>query len=50
MLNLRELIKENYKIHGIDVTEDYLDGIMSNKERVNAFMEVLGIEAMEVCA
>lgn len=45
MENLRELIRQSYIDIGIgEISEDYLDGIMRNKERVEAFKEILGIK------
>lgn len=49
MEKLKELIKEDYKKHHIEIDEDYLNGIMEDKERVQAFIEILKVD-MEVCA
>lgn len=44
MEKIRELIKEDYKKIGIEITEDYLDGIMADRIRVEAFKEILDIK------
>lgn len=45
MDNIRELIRQSYKDVGLrEISEDYLDGIMADKIRVEAFKEILGIK------
>jgi len=45
MENIRELIKQSYIDIGLgEISEDYLDGIMADKIRVEAFKEILGLK------
>lgn len=43
----KEMIKQIYQKMKIEVDEDYMDNIMKNKKRVNAFMELYEKEKIE---
>lgn len=43
----REKIKSIYQKHGVNIEEDYLDGIMRDKKKVKALMRVFKNEEID---